>query len=189
MVSYRYLIQVLAKSSQASLSKKKNNFFEDLKGSEHIILLYYDKLNREKIQRAFLTSDFKDDPRIYFSHNSKKIPNVVNFIYEGFLGDSQALVKMWNEHIKTVHSQNKSPFPTRIADEDCSWWLKDFLNETIEYEKQSGKRLDPHMTALCSYDINILSQYSEKIISDIVSWHGYVIVDNPFAIYKNKEII
>ncbi|MGI0082915.1 MAG: hypothetical protein ACREAG_06425 [Nitrosopumilaceae archaeon] len=72
--------------------------------------------------------------------------------------------------------------PTRIADEDVTWWIKNgFADEHLKLEKKLGKRLDDNMLILCAYNI---SNMNDKQIATVIEPHGLVILDDPLSLYK-----
>lgn len=171
-------------------SQDENNalsFFENLEGSEHILNLYRTVAFRNRLQKQFLTSNIElDFPRIFFSHKSVHMPKVSNIVYSGFLEDSKEnLNKSWNTTIENIHSTNNTKYPTRLADEECSWWLNNgYLTETLEYEKSSGDKIESDMIALCSYDIVVTQKLESNVLEELLKTHKYVISEDLLSIYK-----
>jgi hypothetical protein len=77
----------------------------------------------------------------------------------------------------------------RIAIEDAAWFLvNNFTHEFLSFEKIIKKYIDDdkHMSILCTYRISAIPE-SDDIITKIIQFHEYVILENPLMIYKSTK--
>jgi len=85
-----------------------------------------------------------------------------------------------------LHSLNSDQTATiRIANEEATWWLRNCSpDEYVEFQKSSGRRIQDNVSATCEYDI---SKIDNEYLCAVMSSHNYIILDQPFVIYKNMS--
>ena len=87
--------------------------------------------------------------------------------------------------------QNNTDSPTRIAGEDAMWWFRNgFAGYILGFEKSMGRYLQDNMSGLCGYNISNVSNghIDRESINTLISAHGYVILDEPFSLYRAPDI-
>jgi hypothetical protein len=86
--------------------------------------------------------------------------------------------------------QTSSDIPTRIAGEDLMWWLRNgFAGYLLALERSRGRYLQDNISALCGYNLSNVSDrhIDRELICMLISAHGYVILDEPFSLYRAPD--
>ena len=86
--------------------------------------------------------------------------------------------------------QTSSDVSTRIAGEDVMWWLRNgFAGYLLASERSCGRYLQDNSSALCGYNLSNVSNrhIDRELISMLISAHGYVILDEPFSLYRAPD--
>ena len=152
----------------------------------HITFLYKNPISNDKVLSAFFNPTM-----IWRTKNGliskipKKLKSVKNIVYGDFLYmDKTAAMKKFADWVSKLHSSNKSDMPTRMAGEDATWWARNgFAEEHLKLEQSTGRNSYENMSILCCYDI---SHIDNEQLKSIVDSHGYVLLDEPFMMYKWK---
>ena len=121
----------------------------------------------------------------------KKISaDLYNISYDELLNETSMVrakerLAAWIGH---VHSFNKSQrFPTRIAEEDATLWLKNGFSpdEDLQLEQMfSTLTCDNNMSILCAFDISKIAESDiNSMMKSIISAHDCVILDEPPVVY------
>jgi len=67
------------------------------------------------------------------------------------------------------------------------WFLRNgFTGYVLHSEKSCGRSLQDNMSSLCGYNISNVGNghIDRESISTLISAHGYVILDEPFSLYR-----
>lgn len=89
--------------------------------------------------------------------------------------------------IVRLHTSNQSQVTaTMIASDETMAWMKNYCNyDNGMVEKLLSRRvLNNNVSFLCGYDISKLSDTLLKTIKTIIPFHDYVILDEPFTLYR-----
>lgn len=187
--------EIIAKVEEYSVY----DFLINLSSSEHILLLYKDP---ETIE--FVLSDFfskrTQAPFGLVSEHPAKIKDIRNITYEKLSGmdkkdifekekrellekEKRETVKKLSAWINNMHSCNTSGFPTRFADQDCTWYIRNELGvEHMKMEYSFGQKPAQQLILLCAYDI---SKIPPNDIESLIKSHSYVIMENKhLVLYK-----
>ena len=167
------------------------NFIRNRSGHEHIAFLY----GNEKAKNSILSEFFDPSASPYAlkalislngHHATTKFCGVKSIAYDEFLKVEKA--KAMGEMLRwigDVHKSNLSGRETRVAGEDASWFLRNgFEREFLDAEQAIGKQVKDRMSVLCSYSLYGIEKKNH--IDKIIQCHEYVIVDEPFAVYREK---
>jgi hypothetical protein len=85
---------------------------------------------------------------------------------------------------------------TRVAGEDCSWFFRNGLtNEFLTAEKSIGTQIQDNISIMCSYDLSNVAatvdydndKQNNDLLKTIISSHKYVVLDEPFSIYRQMS--
>jgi hypothetical protein len=151
-----------------------------------ITSLYKNHLSNVKVLSAFFNpSIIWKTKNGLVSKIPTKLKSVKNIVYDDFLYmDKTEAMKKFAGWVSKLHSSNKSDMPTRIAGEDATWWIRNgFAEEHLKLEQSIGRNSYENMSILCCYDI---SHVNNEQLKSIIDSHGYVILDEPFTLYKWK---
>jgi hypothetical protein len=159
-------------------------FLRNLPAHEHITLLYKNENSRDAVLEQFFSSSITDLPKGFFSIKPTRFTDVSNMLYEELFQIKQEGVKKMSDWISQLHASNKSDVPTKIAGEDSWFFEKGYVEEILNLEKAVGRRLQDNMCILCTYDISTLN---EQQIRTLIETHSYVILDDPFMLYRGKD--
>ena len=188
-------------------------FISKIRGHEHIALLYRNEISKNKILSKF----FDPHTTGRFSKGMLLVKSLImispifvstNILYEELLSQdnrtNHGITKILSDWIDKLHSSNPSEKEqieeeeentiqtTRIAEEDATWWLRNgFDHEIISIEKLLHKDTQENdISVLCAFDRSKISNIdSDKtaIIKTTIAVHEYVILDEPFRVYKGKK--
>lgn len=152
------------------------DFIINTSSFEHVLVLYKD---RETID--FILSDFfskkTQAPFGLISEYPTKIKDIRNITYDQLAEkDKNGAVKKLFEWVTNMHSCNTSTFPTKVASEDCTWYIRNNLGEEhLKMETSVGAKPYQKMIILCAYDI---SKISPDDLESLVKNHSCVILQN-----------
>ena len=170
-------------------------FVRKVPSCEHIAFLYTNEIAKNKIFSEFFhpqTGEDHDAPPLgLVSIKTPKISaDLYNISYDELLNETSMLrakegLAAW---IGYVHSFNKSQrFPTRIAEEDATLWLKNGFSahEDLQLEQMfSTQTCDNNISILCAFDISKIAESDiNSIMKSIISAHDCVILDDPPVVY------
>ena len=71
------------------------------------------------------------------------------------------------------------------------WWLRNgFAGYLLDSERSCGRYLQDNFSALCGYNISNVGNrhFDRELISMLISAHGYVILDEPFSLYRAPDL-
>src|SRR5919108_1820393 len=134
------------------------NFVRKIQGGEHVIFLYENQNSFTRILSAFFDPDVSaTTPKGVLTILPYWDPkNNNNLTYNELLtSQNDKAMKKFEHWISTLHSSNKSLYnqPTRIAEEDATWWLRNGFTEEFTLFEQSLKRHD-NISFLCAFKIS-----------------------------------
>ena len=143
---------------------------------EHILVLYKDHETIDLILSDFFSKK-TEAPSGLVSEFPTKIKNIRNITYDQISETNKnETIKKLSDWITNMHSCNTSVFPTKVAGEDCTWYIRNnFVEEHLHLESSLGKKLSQKMTILCAYDI---LKIPDNCLESLIKSHGYVILQN-----------
>lgn len=203
LIKYTHLKTITHKTEEIVAKVEEYGVYDFLinhSSSEHILVLYKD---RETIE--LMLSDFfskrTQAPFGLVSEQPTKIKDIRNITYEKLSGmdkkdifekdkreilekEKRETVKKLSEWINNMHSCNTSSFPTRFADQDCTWYAQNELGvEHMRMESSFGQKPTQQIILLCAYNV---SKISPNDIEPLIKSHGYVILENKhLVLYKS----
>jgi hypothetical protein len=171
-------------------------FITNIPRHEHILFLYANASSKDHLLSAFFypgktVLDQTDLLSVKPSdtHLAKKSKFYDELFEELSLAASKAELEEKLNDLKSkpplfVKSRKKN-MPTRIAQRDATFWLeKGYSSELIILEQSIGKYITEDLIVLCGYNI---SRFADEDINTklerIISFHGYVIIDEPLRVY------
>jgi hypothetical protein len=172
------------------------DFVRNVPSCEHIALLYTNETAKNKVLSEFFhpqTGDHEAPPLGLISIKSPKklSADLFNISYNELFNETskkraKERLAAWIGH---VHSFNKSQrFPTRIAEEDATLWLKEGFSphEDLQLEQMFNTHTcDNNMSIICAFDISKIAESDiNSMMKSIISAHDYVILDEPFVVYR-----
>jgi hypothetical protein len=171
-------------------------FVRNVPSCSHIAFLYTNEIAKNKILSEFFdpktTEDHEAPPLGLISIKTPKklSADLLNISYDELLNKTskdktKQRLAAW---IGYVHSFNRSQrFPTRIAEEDATLWLKNGFSplEDLQLEQMfSTQTCDNNMSILCAFDISKIAESDiNSIMKSIISAHDCVILDEPPVVY------
>jgi hypothetical protein len=171
-------------------------FVRNVPSCSHIAYLYTNEIAKNKILSEFFdpktTEDHEAPPLGLISIKTPKNlgADLLNISYDELLNKtskdkSKERLAAW---IGYVHSFNRSQrFPTRIAEEDATLWLKNGFSplDDLQLEQMfSTQTCDNNMSILCAFDISKIAESDiNSIMKSIISAHDHVILDEPPVVY------
>jgi hypothetical protein len=171
-------------------------FVRNVPSCSHIAFLYTNEIAKNKILSEFFdpkTTEDREAPPlglISIKTPKKLTADLLNISYDELLNKtskdkSKERLAAW---IGYVHSFNRSQrFPTRIAEEDATLWLKNGFSplDDLQLEQMfSTQTCDNNMSILCAFDISKIAESDiNSIMKSIISAHDYVILDEPPLVY------
>lgn len=160
----------------------------NFKGHEHVVFFFSNKEFRDEVlEKFFKKAKSEKAPGIFYYDTLDTLPTSNQLHYNKLVesDNSVDLTKMVNS-VSEIHAKNLSGHATRISSEDCAWFLeKGFFKEHNEFEKILGTFLSDNITCMCPYDA---SKVGKEHFGKIIRYYGYIIFDDPFRIYKLKNI-
>lgn len=152
------------------------DFIRTVSSYEHILVLYKNKDVIDRVLGNFF-GKIALAPRGLVSTLPTTIKDIRNITYaklteKGMVG----IMKKLGEWVEDILLANVSSVPAKIADEDCTWYIRNGLgNEHLKLEASLGITPDRKVTLLCAYDI---SKIPPDQLESIIKTHGYVLVEN-----------
>lgn len=90
--------------------------------------------------------------------------------------DKKRTMKKLSDWIQNMHACNISGFPTRLADQDCTWYISNELGaEHLHLESSFGVKPYQQIIFLCGYDLLKIQTHD---LTSLIKYHGYVILEN-----------
>ena len=171
-------------------------FITNIPRHEHILFLYANASSKDHLLSAFFYPgktglDQTDLLSVKPSdtHLAKKSKFYDELFEELSLAAGKAELKErlhdWKSKPPLFVNSRKKNISARIAQRDATFWLeKGYSSELIILEQSIGKHTVENLTVLCGYNI---SRFTDEDINTklerIISFHGYVIIDEPLRVY------
>ncbi|MDE1769429.1 MAG: hypothetical protein KGI28_02595 [Thaumarchaeota archaeon] len=162
------------------------DFIRTVSSFEHILVLYK---NQDVIDRVL--GDFFGKialaPRGLVSKMPTAIKDIRNITYAKLSEKGKEhVMKKLGEWIEDILLANVSQVPAKVADEDCTWYIRNgFGDAHLKLESSLGLVPNRKVTLLCAYD---MSQIPPEQLESIIKTHGYVLVENStMALYENPN--
>lgn len=157
-------------------------------GHEHVVFFFADKeFRNEVLEKFFKKAKSEKAPGLFYYDTLDTLPTSNQLKYDELI-DSDNIVDLSKviNIVSEIHSKNLSGHTTRVSAEDCAWFLeKGFFEEHNEFERILGTFLSDNITCMCPYDA---TKVGEEYFGKIIRYYGYIIFDNPFCIFKLKNI-
>jgi hypothetical protein len=171
-------------------------FITNIPLHEHILFLYANASSKDHILSAFFypgktVLDQTDLLSVKPSdtHLAKKSKFYDELFEELSLAASKAKLEErlhdWKSKPPLFVKSRKKNIPARIAQRDATFWLeKGYSSELIILEQSIGKHTVENLTVLCGYNISrFTAEDINTKLERIISFHGYVIIDEPLRVY------
>jgi len=159
-------------------------FIRNIPSHQHVAFLYNNEVDKDRVLSSFIGTD---SPKgLLLSAKSTKLNSDRSSRLYGELLKYQQdeTLKILSDRIANLYSLNtpKNNSAIRIVNEDAGWWLcNGSSNDHIRFEQSLGRCVEDNMSFLCAYNA---SKFDNSYLKTIIGWHGYVIVDEPFTVYK-----
>jgi len=202
LIKYTHLKTITHKTDEIIAKVEEFSVYDFLingPSSEHILVLYKDQETIELILSDFFSKK-TSTPFGLVSEHPTKIKDIRNITYDKLSGmdkkdifekdkteilerEKRETVKKLSDWINNMHSCNTSSLPTRFADQDCTWYIRNQLGEEhLKMESSLGPKPYQQMILLCAYDI---SKIPPNDLESLIKSHGYVILQNEhLVLYK-----
>lgn len=171
-------------------------FITNIPRHEHILFLYANASSKDHLLSAFFypgktVLDQTDLLSVKPSdtHLAKKSKFYDELFEELSLAASKAKLEErlhdWKSKPPLFVKSRKKNIPARIAQRDATFWLeKGYSSELIILEQSIGKHTVENLTVLCGYNISrFVDEDINTKLERIISFHGYVIIDEPLRVY------
>ncbi|MGB6671400.1 MAG: hypothetical protein WBE34_03115 [Candidatus Nitrosopolaris sp.] len=178
-------------------------FVRKIPSHSHIALLYANDNSKDKMLAAYFDTTIIGSASKGLFSFKKPVNDYLSCIndimlYEDLLQeprDYEAVASRGADWIAKLISSNRSrqtssDVSTRIAGEDVMWWLRNgFAGYLLASERSCGRYLQDNISALCGYNLSNVSNrhIDRELISMLISAHGYVILDEPFSLYRAPD--
>jgi hypothetical protein len=159
------------------------DFIINTSSFEHILVLYKDQETINLILSDFFSKKTQA-PFGLISEHPTKIKDIRNITYDKLAEkDKNGAVKKLLAWVTDMHSCNTSAFPTKVASEDCTWYIRNNLGaEHLRLESSLGPKPYQKMIILCAYNI---SKISPDDLESLIKSHSYVILqDDSIVLYR-----
>ena len=179
-------------------------FVRNIPSHTHIAFLYTNDNSKNNILAAFFDTKINANASTALFLCKRPTNDYVSYVknimlYEELLQEPreyEVFAKRLADWIAKLNSSNQSQqnnddSPTRIVCEDVMWFLRNgFTGYVLHSEKSCGRSLQDNISSLCGYNIsNVGNGYIDReSISTLISAHGYVILDEPFSLYRAPDL-
>jgi hypothetical protein len=162
------------------------NFVHKMSSYTHIAYLYSNKASLSKILSEYFSPP--DTKKAMLSENPEDyclFDLTSSISYEELFGqisvsvkeDSIAKMRGW---IDELCAANGSDCPTRIAEDDATWWIRNGFTRGLTLLEQSlCKKLPNNTSILCAFDISKLNPKQLGTMKSIIGSHDFVIIEEP----------
>lgn len=168
------------------------DFAHKMASYNHIALLYSKRDSLNQILSEYFSAS--DAPKALLSEcpgNYRHLHLSRYVSYKELFGTisspvkEEATVKLQN-WIEQVRATNNSRIPSRIAEDDATWWIKNgYTNALTSIEQTLCKELPHNTSILCAFDISKLTPKELSTMKLIIRSHDYVIIEGPsFTVYR-----
>ena len=163
-------------------------FVQSMKGGEHVIFLWNNEENKKQMISEFFKQQVRGESSGLFSVEPTEIQTIKNILYQNFYNTHKsAFLDKAVEKVTRAVSANNSNKSTRYAFEDDTWLMKRGLKkEVLDTEKALGKEVDKNLSLFCMDHRHDLDD-DDETVEKLIKAHGYIIIDEPLALYKWKN--
>jgi len=203
------LVQVVLIDPYITISEIRNprlgiTDIRNIPSHTHIAFLYTNDNSKNNILAAFFDTKINANASTALFLCKRPTNDYVSYVknimlYEELLQEPreyEVFAKRLADWIAKLNSSNQSQqnnddSPTWIASEDVLWWFRNgFADYALGLEKLCGRYLQDNVTSLCGYNIsNVANRHIDReSISTLISAHGYVILDEPFSLYRAPDL-
>lgn len=163
-------------------------FVQNMEGGEHIIFLWENEENKNRIISEFFKEQYRGQSNGLFSVQRREINQVKNILYPNFYNTHKsAFLDKAVEKVTravSVKDDNKS---TRYAFEDDTWLMRRGLKkQVLDTEEALGKEVDKNLSLFCMDHIHNIDD-DETTVEKLIKTHGYVLIDAPLGLYKWRD--
>lgn len=170
---------ILNEISKIEVLEKIKNF----SGNEHVIYFWNEEKVRDRILNSFLR-ETKGPRGLISNTRSTTIPHTNHFTYPEIFENKANPIESYLQKIAESHENNDHKEPARFAGADCTQWFeKDLGKQFLKLEKEGNNYLqEKRISGLCAYNINKIP--NELIFTELLEYHQYILLDEPFVIYE-----
>jgi hypothetical protein len=163
-------------------------FVQSMKGGEHVIFLWNNEENKKQMISEFFKQQVRGESSGLFSVEPTEIQAIKNILYQNFYNTHKSVfLDKAVEKVTRAISANNSNKSTRYAFEDDTWLMKRGLKkEVLDTEKALGKEVDKNLSLFCMDHRHELDD-DDETVEKLIKAHGYIIIDEPLALYKWKN--
>ena len=157
-------------------------FIRTFNGNEHVLYLYKDKEEKNKIMSEYFSSTKSLSGLLSLEPMKQK--NVENILYENLLIDREEAKKKVFEFLSEVQLKNPEETVSHFFAEDGSLWLMNGLTKQyLDTEKSLVEYVEKNpISFICACNIAEISD--DGVLSELIASHNYVILDEPFIAYR-----
>ena len=163
---------------------------------KHIAFLYINENSKADILAAFFDTKITGKATKALLSSNKPTKDDLSYMsYEELLQEPREYEVVANRLADWIaklnpgnkSQQNNDDSPTRIADEDAMWWVRNgFVSQILGIEKSMVRYLQDNMSVLCGYNISNVSKghFDRESISTLISTHDHVILDESSVMFR-----
>jgi hypothetical protein len=174
------------------------DFVNKIASYNRIAFLYSTKESLSKILSVYFGA--KDVPKALLSENPS------NFTYlnlsssvsyrELFATSSSPLkeeaihqLQNWLRQVRATTTKTSSIMPTRFAEDDATWWIRNgHARVLISLEQSLCERMPDMTSILCGFNVSKLTANQLGTMKSVIRSHDYVIIEEPaFTVYRSNR--
>jgi len=191
-IQTKNIFAILEKNGFEKISDKIGeivNFVQSMEGGEHMVFLWENEESKNRMISEFFNQKYRGESNGLFSLEPTEMKAIKNILYKNFYNTHKSLfLEKAVEKVVRAMSVNNSDKSTRYSFEDDTWLMKRGLKkEVLDTEKALGKEVDKNLSLFCMDHRHNLND-DEDTIATLIKAHGYVLTDEPIALYKWKGI-
>ncbi|MDX1371812.1 MAG: hypothetical protein R3321_05045 [Nitrososphaeraceae archaeon] len=182
------IFAILEQNGFAKISEKIEEivkFVQNMEGGEHVIFLWESEESKNRMISEFFQRQYRGESSGLFSVEPTEIKQIKNILYPDFYNTHKSVfLEKAVEKVSRAMSVKNDAKSTRYAFEDDTWLMRKGLKkEVLDTEKALGKEVDKNLSLFCMDHRHDLND-DEETIEKLIKAHGYVIIDEPLALYK-----
>lgn len=159
-------------------------YVRKLKGSEHILFLWENEVNRDMIVQELFSAEHKGESTALFSVVRRNLPLVKNVTYGDFYRTHKdEFLEKAVDKVSRAVAMNPGGKSTRTAFEDDTWLMaRGLKDKVLSTEEMLGRQVDQKLSLFC---MDQRKNLTDSTLVKLITTHGYVLVDEPsFQLYK-----
>ena len=186
------IFAILEQNGFAKISEKMEEivkFVQNMEGGEHVIFLWESEESKNRMISEFFEQQYRGESSGLFSIEPTEIKQIKNILYPDFYNTHKSVfLEKAVEKVTRAMSVKNDDKSTRYAFEDDTWLMRKGLKkEVLDTEEVLGKEVDKNLSLFCMDHRHNLND-DEETIEKLIKAHGYVLIDEPIALYKWKGI-